>query len=157
MAAIEERPQGQATIQLTDSEAPDEKMLEEDENMLDSESGWKLSREVKEARIKVYEWRKKGEPLWIKITREMQGVSVAQLKDILHTNIVQKQDRWHELFIKGEYIYCQDYPHRELLYMAYKSTFFLISPRDFLYWKLLKELPSGGFLLSYRPIPSFRQ
>eukprot|EP00898_Chlorokybus_atmophyticus_P001989 jgi/Chlat1/2791/Chrsp187S08762 len=113
------------------------------------QNSWRQCRSRKDA--VVYDLRNDGSALrWLKVEAPID-CSLSDIDSLLDADLVSRQKQWHKLFVEGRSLSGSSDLGLECLYMAYASPVgALVSTRDTVYWKVRRNLPGGGFILSYR-------
>lgn len=120
----------------------------------------KKSQDNPELGAVVSSYQAAGDPCkWFKIEGRVR-TTIEEIRDLLDFRLLERQSEWHHLFVEGEIPEKHARPGEpasdllELCWMAYDSGSFLVSVRDFIYWKVGKTTDEhGGFQLSYRTVP----
>ena len=85
---------------------------------------------------------------WLRIEGKVRA-TMAQMKDILDDRLLERQKEWHHLFIEGQIL--QREGPVELCWMAYDSDSFLVTDRDFVYFKIAASTETT-LQLTYRTL-----
>lgn len=137
--------------------------IDADLSLINNTEVWQVYKQNSTTGDICYYYKQPNDPLWyIKLVGIVQlptaadtnsnNSVLANISDLLDTNIHQRQSEWHELYISGQRIHLYN-KLAEIYYFQYKSPLCGVSPRDCCYLKLRRNLETGtGFILSYRSI-----